>query len=269
MVEFENPRAPRKEPPAFNVPGVVLVLIGAMLVSFAVFSWASFPRQEEMLILFALFPARFIPSVAHPDLLFPGGMAGDVWTLFSYTFMHGSWMHVIVNSVWLLAFGSPVARRIGTTRFLLLYFFCGIVGALLHVALNGGSLVPVVGASGAISGLMGAAARFVFLAGGPLGGLVGQVGRSSAPRAQSSILEALSDRRVLIFVGVWVGLNFLFGLSGVSMMMGATANIAWEAHLGGFLAGLFFFGFFDPYRSSPSGGPGNVGYGEWSGRDKP
>jgi len=267
MADFDNYTDLRKEPPAFNVPPVVMTLIVTMLAAFALFNSASFKTQEDMLILFALFPARFIAPAAHPDMVFPGGVLGDMWTLISYTFMHGSWMHVMVNSIWLLAFGSPVARRIGTLRFTLLYFFCGIVGALLHVVMNGGSLVPVVGASGAISGLMGAAARFVFLADGPLGGLAGQMGRSTAPRAQSSVWAALSDRRVLIFVGVWLGLNFLFGLSGITMT-GGTANIAWEAHLGGFLAGLFFFGFFDPYRRSPSGGPGNVGYGEWSGRDR-
>ena len=172
-----------------------------------------------------------------------------------------------MNSVWLLAFGSAIARRIGSFRFLLFYFFCGVVGALLHVALYGGSLVPVVGASGAISGLMGGAVRFVFLAGGPLGGLGGQRGASSAPRAQMSIGAALRDRRVLLFVSVWIALNAFFGISGLTPS-GGVADIAWIAHLGGFLAGLLFFGIFDGHKSSESGGPGNVGYGEWSGRDK-
>jgi membrane associated rhomboid family serine protease len=256
-----------KEPPAFNAPAVVLALIAACVAAFALFSWLPRETQEELLILFALFPARFIPPAAHPDMIFPGGLAGDLWTLVSYTFMHGSWTHVAVNCIWLLAFGSPVARRIGAARFLLFYFMCGIVGALTHVLLNGGSLAPVVGASAAISGLMGGAARFVFLADGPLGALAGNAGPSSAPRAQASIGRALTDRRVLIFAGVWIGLNFLFGPTGFSVT-GETANVAWEAHLGGFLAGLFFFGFFDPYRMSPSGGPGNVGYGEWSGRGR-
>jgi membrane associated rhomboid family serine protease len=266
MVNFDDEFARAKEPPAFNVPAIVLALIAALIGAYALFAWLPGETQEEMLILFALFPARFIPPAAHPDMIFPGGVAGDLWTLISYTFMHGSWTHVTVNCVWLLAFGSPVARRVGAVRFALFYFMCGIVGGLAHVLLNGGSLVPVVGASAAISGLMGGAARFVFLADGPLGGLGGNAGPSSAPRAQASIVRALTDRRVLIFAGVWIGLNFLFGPTGITMT-GETANVAWEAHLGGFLAGLFFFGFFDPYRTSPSGGPGNVGYGEWTGRD--
>ncbi|MDO8289088.1 MAG: rhomboid family intramembrane serine protease [Parvibaculum sp.] len=266
MVDLNN-AADNGEPPAFNVPSVVLGLIGVLVVAYAVFAWAQPEQQGQWLFLFALFPARFIASDLHPDLIFPGGFAGDVWTLFTYTLMHGSWTHVIINCVWLLAFGSAVARRIGSFRFLLFFFFCGIVGALLHVVLYGGSLVPVVGASGAISGLMGGAVRFVFLAGGPLGGLGGHRGPSTAPRAQMSIGAALRDRRIMTFVGVWVLLNFIFGVSGVNPS-GQVADIAWIAHLGGFLAGLFFFGIFDGHRSSPSGGPGNVGYGEWSGRDK-
>lgn len=266
MVNSELPVPTRQEPPAFNVPSSVLFLIGAMIIGFAAFDWASVAQQEQLFLYFSLVPARFIAPVGYPDLIFPGGFAGDAWTLITYTFMHGSWTHVIMNAIWLLAFGSAIARRIGGMRFVLFYFFCGIVGGLLHVVLNGGSMVPVVGASGAISGLMGGAARFVFLAGGPLGGLAGQAGLSSAPRAQASIFKALTDRRVLIFVGVWVGLNFLFGMTGITPS-GETANVAWIAHLGGFFAGLLFFGFFDPYRSSSSGGPGNVGYGEWSGRN--
>lgn len=254
-------------PPAFNVPPIVLAIIVAILAVFGVVSSLPEATQDEIIVLFALFPGRFTGVPAQPDLVFPGGTAADVWTLFSYTFLHGSWTHAIVNSVWLLAFGSPVARRVGTTRFLLFYFLCGIVGALTHVWLNAGSLIPVVGASAAISGMMGGAARFVFLADGPLGGLGGMSGPSSAPRAQASIGRALTDRRVLIFVGVWIGLNFLFGPTGLTVT-GEQVSVAWEAHLGGFLAGLLLFGFFDPYRTSPSGGPGNVGYGEWSGRNK-
>jgi membrane associated rhomboid family serine protease len=266
MVDFDSSSLGPKEPPAFNVPSIVLALIGTLIVAYAAFDWATFQQQDELLMWFALFPARFIAPAGHPDLLFPGGFAGDVWTLFTYTFMHGSWTHVIMNVIWLLAFGSPIARRIGALRFLLFYFFCGVVGGLLHVAVSGGSLAPVIGASGAISGLMGGAVRFVFLADGPLGGLAGQPGPSSAPRASASIGQVLRDRRVLTFVGLWVGLNFLFGVTGLTPS-GAIANIAWVAHLGGFVAGLLFFGLFDPYRSSPSGGPGNVGYGEWTGRD--
>jgi membrane associated rhomboid family serine protease len=84
-------------------------------------------------------------------------------------------------------------------------------------------------------------------------------------RADASIRAALKNRNVLIFVGVWIGLNFLFGPTGISPT-GEAADIAWEAHLGGFFAGLLLFGLFDPIQASASGGPRNVDYGQWRGR---
>ena len=254
------------EPPAFNVPAPVLWLIIAMTAAFAVFTYVLTPdMQDQAIVTFALFPVRYFgPEGGGTFFTFPGGAAGSLWTLITYTFMHGSWIHLGANAVWLLAFGAPVARRLGTTRFLVFYFVCGIFGALTHIIFYPHSIVPVIGASAAISGVMGGAARFVFLAGGPLGALGGA---SELPAGKASIGAALTNRNTLIFVGAWVGINLLFGPTGFTSALGSSAPVAWEAHLGGFLAGLLLFGFFDPLPMSPSGGPGNVGYGEWlSGR---
>lgn len=257
---------PRREPPAFNVPGPVLLLLLAIVAVQAVVALGDWPLREQVLIWFALFPSRYNPETSQIAHLLPGGFAAELWTPFTYTFLHGGWEHLFVNSIWLLAFGSPLAQRFGATRFFIFYFLCGVAGAALHVLLHSGSDIPVVGASAAISGLMGAAARFVFLSDGPLGALGGR-GAMTGPRRKAGIFASLSDRRVLIFVGVWIGLNFLFGATPLSGALGITAQVAWEAHLGGFLTGLFVFGLFDPLRWSPSGGPGNVGYGEWLGDD--
>ena len=258
--EFE-----RKEPPAFNVPAPVLWLIIAMTAAFVVFAYALTPDlQDQAIVTFALFPVRYFgPEGGGPFFAFPGGEAGALWTLITYTFLHGSWVHLGANAIWLLAFGAPVARRLGTTRFFIFYFVCGIFGALAHILIYPHSVLPVVGASAAISGLMGGAARFVFLAGGPLGALGG--GSRSAPRGKASIGAALTNKNTLIFVGAWIGINLLFGPTGFTSALGSSAPVAWEAHIGGFLAGLLLFGFFDPVPMSPSGGPGNVGYGEWLG----
>lgn len=262
-VNVNEPDA-RREPPAFNVPGPVLALLMLMLAVFVLFNNSSEEMQAAMIGWLAVFPARYLPAGGE-IYAWPGGVAGDGWTLITYTFMHGSWTHLIVNSVWLLAFGSALARRLGATRFFLFYFVCGIAGAWLHIVINAGSLVPVVGASAALSGLMGGAARFIFLADGPLGGLMlrGPDGRPAMPRGRMSLGEALTDRRSLIFIVVWMGINFLFGPTGLSAAFGASGLVAWEAHMGGFLAGLLLFGFFDPLQPSASGGPGNVDYGEW------
>lgn len=264
---YSSDLPPRREPPAFNVPGAVLVLLALIFGVQIVAISLSFEQQAQILLLFSLIPARYLPEAVALQPAFPGGVGAELWTPITYTFLHGGWEHLIVNSVWLLAFGSPVARRLGTMRFLLFYFLCGIAGALLHVVLYAGSEIPVVGASAAISGLMGGAARFVFLADGPLGALGGRgLDRPMGGGARrAGILTALRDRRTLIFVGVWIGLNLLFGATALSGILGVAAQVAWEAHLGGFLFGLLVFGLFDPLHWSPSGGPGNVGYGEWLG----
>ncbi|MDE1173541.1 MAG: rhomboid family intramembrane serine protease [Parvibaculaceae bacterium] len=260
----ERPPAPRREA-AFNAPAPVLLLIAALIICYAVPVYWMPGLGEPLLLYGSLIPARLFPGADQAAMVFPGGWAASVWTLFSYTFLHGSWPHVLLNAVWLLAFGTPMARRLGTVRFFAFYFLCGAIGGLIHAAFNAGSLVPAIGASGAISGLMGGAARFVFLADGPLGA----VGRSEwssshAVRAEAGIVAALTDRRILIFVAVWVGLNLLQA-TGLPLT-GQPVQVAWIAHLGGFFTGLLLFGLFDPPAYSPSGGPGNVNYGEWKGK---
>jgi membrane associated rhomboid family serine protease len=102
----------------------------------------------------------------------------------------------------------------------------------------------MIGASAAISAHMAGASRFVFSAGGPLRGSAGALAyrRPAAPLG-----EVIRDRRVLAFLGVWFGLNLLFGLWGAESGL-ASGAIAWEAHIGGFLAGLLLFPAFDPVR---------------------
>jgi len=246
--------------PMINAPAALLALVAATLVAFAAFTFLPPLTQEQIIFYFALFPARYAATADGVNWIFPGGLGGDLWTPFTYVFLHGSWSHLLVNMVWLLAFGAPVARRLGTTRFLLFYFVCGGLAALTHILCHPGDLIPVVGASGAVAGLMAGAARFVFV-----GGPNGFINEQAVPRSQAGIGAALRNKTVLIFVGLWIGLNFLFGPTGLSPT-GEAVNVAWEAHLGGFFAGLLLFGLFDPVQPSASGGPGNVNYGEWKGR---
>lgn len=265
MAEFNEDPRDGGEPPAFNAPAVVLGLVGALVGVHLITVFMDVAEQNRMIAYFALSPARYAPLASGEVLTFPGGIFADIGGFVTHIFLHADWTHLLFNSVWLLAFGAPVARRFGAIRFLVFFFLCGIIGGITHVVLHSGELAFVVGASGAISGLMGGAARFVFLAGGPLGLMTARdPSLPGAPRAQATILQALTDRRTLIFVGVWMGLNVLFGVSGISVS-GETVSIAWEAHLGGFVAGLLLFGLFDPMKRSPSGGPGNVGYGDWRG----
>ena len=151
-------------------------------------------------------------------------------------------MHLGVNTIWLLPFGSAVARRFGAMRYLVFFAVTAAAGALMHLVTHPGELSPMIGASAAISGFMAAAIRFAFQHGGPLGML-----RSpDAYRVPAAPLSAVwRDVRILAFLAVWFGLNLLFGLGSVTIP-GGEQSIAWQAHIGGFLAGLLFFAAFDP-----------------------
>jgi membrane associated rhomboid family serine protease len=222
--------------PIFNVPGVVLVLLVSLLAVHLVL-WV-LPADENawLTLVLAFIPARVMGLTA--DL--PGGSIAAATSFVTHQFVHGNLTHLVINSAWLLAFGSPVARRTGALRFIAFFLLCGIAGALLYLAVNGSARILVVGASGAISGLMGAAFRFIFrsMEGGPLG----LANASRTPLL--SLAETLQDRRILVAIAGWTILNVLLAWGAVGLLDEA-AGIAWEAHLGGFYAGLLLYGFFD------------------------
>ncbi len=115
----------------------------------------------------------------------PGHLAAALFRLHpgvTYSLLHGSWMHFGVNAVWLLAFGSAVARRFGAMRFLAFFAVTAAAGAAMHLLTNSGSQAPMIGASASISGAMAAAMRFAFQRGGPLGALRGGDDDAFRPR---------------------------------------------------------------------------------------
>jgi membrane associated rhomboid family serine protease len=222
--------------PIFNVPASVLIAAALMIVLQIVKGLLPDEQGLEFLLALAFIPARY--SGAAPEL--PGGYLTAVTSFLTYMVVHAGWVHLLVNLMWMVAFGSAVARRIGNLRFVSFSVVCGIAGALTHLVFHFGELAPVVGASAAISGQMAAALRFVFSAGA-------QGGRRRPDFARvplESLSETLTDRRILLVLVIWVVLNAIFGLGAVSIA-GTEGQIAWEAHIGGFLCGLLLFGFFD------------------------
>jgi membrane associated rhomboid family serine protease len=226
-----------------NVPGSVLGLLLLLGAVHAVRTLVLSPQVDRLFVLaMAFIPARYDSSVI-PEGILPGGSGADIWTFVSYALIHGDLTHLGINAIWLLAFGSPVARRFGTVRFLLFFAVTSAAGALVYLAAHPGELVPVVGASAAVSGTMGAATRFVFQRGGPLDNWRSDPGSADlVPAAPLSV--ALRNPRVLAFVAIWFALNLVFGIGSVSFT-GADQEVAWEAHVGGFLAGLLLFALFD------------------------
>lgn len=231
--------------PAFNVPMVILVSIVLLVVVHLYrFYILDADGDQQFLLAFAFFPVRFnAEAMVGLEHFFPGGQAGALASFVTYGFIHGDWLHIIVNVFWLLVFGSALARRFGVARFILMSLIGSVAGALLHLATNWGSPIPVVGASAAISAHMACAARFAFVPYGPLGRP-----RSDHPGAfflpSLSIFGMARNVQVVSFLGIWFAVNLIFGL-GSSVVDGET-SIAWQAHIGGFLAGLILFPLFDP-----------------------
>jgi membrane associated rhomboid family serine protease len=259
---------PTRAEPAVFAPTALLVLIGFMLGlhTYRVFVLGLFEDADIRFLDWTAFvPARFAIAIGMADIsavtagiavaadtirplkqyLFTTFVAdGEAshWTLVTYALLHASWEHVIVNSLWTLTFGAPVMQRLGILRFFAFFAVTAGLAAAFHAVFNPTDVSVLVGASGAVSGLTAAALRFAV---GPHGFGAGQ---ETWHRPAAPLSVALRDRRVLIFIAVWFGINLLAGL-GVPLG-GGDARIAWEAHVGGFLAGLLLFSLFDPVRNS-------------------
>jgi len=204
-------------------------------------------QDVEFLLLFAFIPARYTPAMLSVDTL-PGGFGADIWTFVTYALLHGDWTHLAINVIWLLPFGTAVARRFGSARFLALFAASAAAGAGVHLLTHPGELLPMIGSSAAVSGFMAAAIRFVFQAGGPLG--VFRTAEAPIYHVPAVPLrEALRDPRILAFLVVWFGLNALFGVGSVGIL-GVDQPVAWQAHIGGFLTGLLLFPLFDPVTAA-------------------
>jgi len=191
--------------------------------------------------------AKLAPGCAPTPADFLRISPGDVVSLITYAFLHLSWTHVGLNSIWIIAFGPPVARRIGALRFFIFFIGAAIAGALVHWAFNPLELAPLAGASASDSGLMGAAARFIFEPGGLLdrpGRFIGSDRRANNHVRAPPLGVLLRERRVLIFLAVWLAGNFVLGAWAEPLGL-SDLPVAWLSHLGGFAFGFFAFPLFD------------------------
>jgi membrane associated rhomboid family serine protease len=233
-----------KREPLFNIPPVIVAVLGVLAFIHALRTLVLSNAQDvEFIYTFAFIPARYDPSVVLGGVV-PGGAGAELWSFVTYSLIHASWMHLGVNAIWLLPFGSAVARRFGTWRFIAFFAVTAAAGAAAHLVTHTGEPNPMIGASAAISGTMAAALRFAFQRGGPL--TFRRAGEPVDYHVPSlSLAGALRDARVLAFLAAWFGTNLVFGL-GSFPGFGEGQVVAWQAHIGGFLAGLLLFSWFDP-----------------------
>ena len=230
--EAEAP--PVRREPVFNLPWIVTAFIEVCVAIHLASNYLLDPEQNFELLVYA----AFIP------IRYSGEFPLDVYAFTSpvtYSLLHGGWAHLGINMIWLAAFGSPLANRLGAVRFVLFWVATSVAAAAMHYVLHMTGQSPLVGASGAISGMMGAAARFGF-----------RMDRSSGQAAFGGpvlpISFVLRLRGVVAFLGVWMIVNLATGLASYGGP-GIDSQIAWEAHIGGFLVGFFCISAFD--RRSP------------------
>jgi len=218
---FLQDNRPHRQP-FLNAPPTVLWLIGVLLLAHAV--RVLLPGNWPLRIIedYAFIPARYAGG---PEFAASGTFERLV-PFVSHIFLHADITHVGVNSLWLLAFGPVVARRLRPLIFLLFFLFCGIAGIVLHLLVYWGSEMAVIGASGAVAGLMGGGIRLVY--GGP----------------NAYQLAPLLSQRIVLFSLVWTGVNIVGGV----LRLGTTDEItlvAWVVHLGGYFTGLLTIGLFE------------------------
>jgi membrane associated rhomboid family serine protease len=252
MNDFRDPDEPsaeelRRRNRAINVPSAVLWFIGMLVAVHGVRQVIGSRLDDWVLFTFAFIPARFAPPPELANVAIPGPEGARWWSFITHMLLHGDWMHLTINSVWMLAFGSVLARRLGGVRFWVISAASAAAGAATHLVWHwGGDLTLLVGASGAISGQLAGAVRLIFAEGGSLA----TIGRQRFDRVRAlGLVETFRTPAALMLMGIWFAITIFAGAVSLGPP-GEEARIAWEAHVGGFVAGLVFFGLFDrgPHR---------------------
>ena len=225
-----------------------------ILICLAAFAWARYFYSELSTLVVdrcALVPADLLAlgrglladpglALSAPGILLRRGLA----PLFGHLFLHATELHLVGNMLFLWVFGRGLERRLGWWRFPLFYLLCGLAAAACHMALHPGSRVPMVGASGAIAGI--------------LGGYLVLFPRARIHLVIWALLPLQAQAPAFVFILIWFlyqvanAQHFLVGLEG-------TGGIAYAAHCGGFAAGIVLIGFFRLGRpaSRAAGGGGN------------
>lgn len=209
----------RDKNPTRRIPVVTIALIAINILVFlyevslgeglALFfqNFGAVPRS----VVSSLTPGQFLPGIVLP--------------LLTATFVHGGWLHLIGNMLYLWVFGDNVEDKLGRSRFLIFYILCGLVASGFHVAVDPTSAVPMVGASGAISGVLGA--YILMFPGARVVTLI-----------PVFIFLQVAELPALVVLGFWFVMQFFNGVLSLGFETGGMGGVAWWAHIGGFVSGL-------------------------------
>ncbi len=215
----------RDDNPTETMPVVTVgIIVAATLVFFYQLSLG--PEAGQRFV----YQFGAIPAVLFGQESLPRGIVAlpASFSLITSMFLHGGLLHLIGNMLYLWIFGNNIEDAMGHVRFIAFYLLCGVIAAMSHALVEPGSVAPMIGASGAISGVLGA---YLLL----------------YPRAHVLVLIPLGFFTRLMYIPAGFVLGFWFVLqliSGTASTGGGGGGVAWFAHIGGFLAGIVLIGFF-------------------------
>ena len=209
----------RNAVPSRYPPVVTWLLIATNCLVFLLQNSLSPADLEEFLRDFALIPARYTAGFVDGDV-----SVADLLPFFTMMFLHGGWLHLILNMWTLWLFGPTVEDRLGHGRYLAFYLACGLAASIAHVVFNPTSIVPALGASGAIAGVLGCYMRLF-----PMARVVVVV--------PIIFIPLFFEVYAFVFVGLWFLVQIFQGT--VELLLSTSGGgVAWWAHVGGFVAGL-------------------------------
>jgi len=206
----------RDSQPSYSTPFVTAGLIGANVLVFLYQLTLDPYTLNHLVAAYGVVPARL-----------------ELSTLVTSMFLHGGWLHLIGNMWFLWIYGDNVEDILGPAKYLFFYLACGVAAALVHVALNPDSRIPTIGASGAISGVMGA-----YMVKFPHSRIVTLV-----PVFFFLTLIEIPASIILVY---WFVIQIFSGVGSLAYSSASQGGVAWFAHAGGFLAGMLLIGALRP-----------------------